>query len=95
MGCMCIIGKVNKLHGDTVTLYTRISKRNFKNGHLTAHGLVLKFLWCTQVSIIQLSVINSFQCIKSAEEKNSKYNYVDESDLRESSVKESTAVDSD
>lgn len=38
MGCMYIIGKVNKLHGDTVTLYTRNSKRNFKNGHLTAHG---------------------------------------------------------
>ncbi|XP_070154658.1 START domain-containing protein 10 [Polyergus mexicanus] len=36
------------------------------------------------------------ECIKSAEEeKNSKYNYVDESDLRESSVKESAAVDSD
>jgi hypothetical protein len=38
MGCMYIIGKVNKLHGDTVTLYTRNSKRNFKNGHLSAHG---------------------------------------------------------
>lgn len=46
---------------------------------------------------MHLSVIlyNSFQCVKSAEEKNSKYNYVDESDLRESSVKEPIAVDSE
>jgi len=35
---MYILGKVNKLRGDTVTFYTRNSKRNFKNGYLTAHG---------------------------------------------------------
>lgn len=38
MGSMYIIGKVSKLHGITVTLYTRNFKRNFKNGHLTACG---------------------------------------------------------
>ncbi|KAG5321569.1 STA10 protein, partial [Acromyrmex heyeri] len=35
------------------------------------------------------------ECVKSAEEKNSKYNYVDESNLKESLVKESAAMDSD
>jgi hypothetical protein len=33
--------------------------------------------------------------VKSAEEKNSKINYVDESDLKESSVKEPVVMDSD
>jgi len=50
---------------------------------------------CTQIWFLQLYTINSFQCVKSAEEKNSKYNYVDESDLKESLVKESVAMDSD
>ncbi|KAG5315164.1 STA10 protein, partial [Acromyrmex insinuator] len=35
------------------------------------------------------------ECVKSAEEKNSKYNYVDESNLKESLVKESATMDSD
>ncbi|XP_071561047.1 START domain-containing protein 10-like isoform X1 [Temnothorax nylanderi] len=35
------------------------------------------------------------ECVKSAEEKNSKYNYVDESDLKESLIKESVPMDSD
>ncbi|XP_071637431.1 START domain-containing protein 10-like [Temnothorax longispinosus] len=35
------------------------------------------------------------ECVKSAEEKNSKYNYVDESDLKESLIRESVAMDSD
>jgi len=42
-----------------------------------------------------LYTINLFQCVKSTEEKNSRYNYVDESDLKESLVKESVAMDSD
>ncbi|XP_012216095.1 START domain-containing protein 10-like [Linepithema humile] len=35
------------------------------------------------------------ECVKSVEEKNSKINYVDESDIRESLVKEPVAMDSD
>ncbi|XP_032671280.1 START domain-containing protein 10-like [Odontomachus brunneus] len=35
------------------------------------------------------------ECVKSAEEKNSKNNYVDESDLKENLVKEATMIDSD
>lgn len=38
MGFMYILGKVNSLHGDTVTLYARNSKQNFKNSQLIARG---------------------------------------------------------
>lgn len=48
-----------------------------------------------QILFLQQCAVNSFQCVKSAEEKNSKYNYVDESDLKESLVKEPATMDSD
>lgn len=39
MGYMYILVKIDKLYGDTVTLYNINSKRNFENGHMTARGM--------------------------------------------------------
>ena len=40
MHCKHNIGKVMKLHDDTITSYTGYSKRNFKKCHLTSLGRV-------------------------------------------------------
>ncbi|XP_011867735.1 PREDICTED: PCTP-like protein isoform X4 [Vollenhovia emeryi] len=57
--------------------------------HTDPHGKLPVWL------VNKVTQIFAPKCVKSAEEKNSKYNYVDESDLRENLLKESPAMDSD